>query len=289
MTEIDLSRTDVGSCESFGARWTKLAAERSALCLGVAPSSSWLTRWDLGDDVRGAAAYCDRVLRVAAHVAAVKVQVPFFARFGAQGLDLLARFTKRCHEHGSLVVMDAKVGDADDTMDAYADLYLGPGSRLGGDAVTANGFMGLRSILPLAVRAGEVGAAVLVLVRTSNHAAEEVQQASSTDERTVAQHLGDDIAAWNRAHAPDASWGPFGAVVGARLPESADLVARLPRCVVEVPGLGRPDRDTAEVLAALPEGRGGALLTITTGVLRHGPDAGALRTALEAWRERIRQ
>ncbi|MEU0386895.1 orotidine-5'-phosphate decarboxylase [Streptomyces chartreusis] len=288
MTRIDLPRTDVGPCESFGERWTKLAAERSALCLGVAPSSSWLARWDLTDDVRGAAAYCDRILRAATGVAAVKVQVPFFARFGPEGLDLLARFTERCHEHGSLVVMDAKVGDADDTMHAYADLYLGPGSRLGGDAVTANAYMGLRSIHPLAVRAGQVGAAVLVLVRTSNHAAEEVQQASSTDDRTVAQRLADDVAAWNHAQAPDASWGPFGAVVGARLPESADLVARLPRCVVEVPGLGRPDRATAEVLAAVPDGRGDALLTITSGVLRHGPDVGALRTALEAWRERIR-
>ena len=273
----------------FAERWSTLARERSSLCLGVAPSRTWLSAWGLGDDLAGAADYCERILAVAEDLAGVKVQVPFFARFGEPGLDLLRHFTDRCHAHGSLVLLDAKIGDADDTMDAYADLYLGPDSRLGGDALTANAFMGFQSLQPLLTRAQAVGAAVFVMVRTSNHAADEFQRARAADGRTVAEWLADAVTKWNQTEAPDEVVGPLGAVVGARLPESAALVDRLGRSVLEIPGLGRSDRRTDEVLAPVRGLQERALLTVTTGILRYGPAPAGLREALANWRHLVQE
>ncbi|XKK38588.1 orotidine 5'-phosphate decarboxylase [Nocardiopsis sp. ARC36] len=116
----------------FTERWAALSAERSPLCLGVAPSDKWLAAWNLPAGVSGARAFCEAVLTsTGSSLAVFKVQTPFFTRFGPEGVRLLRWFTDRAHDHGSLVLLDAKVGDADDTMDAHADLYLGPDSVLG--------------------------------------------------------------------------------------------------------------------------------------------------------------
>jgi len=133
----------------FTERWAALSAERSPLCLGIAPSDKWLAAWNLPADVSGARAFCEAVLTATGSSLAVfKVQTPFFTRFGPEGVRLLRWLTDRAHDHGSLVLLDAKVGDADDTMHAHADFHLGPNSVLGGDAVTAQCFMGFASLTP---------------------------------------------------------------------------------------------------------------------------------------------
>lgn len=266
------------SATGFSARWRDLAATRSPLCLGVAPSDKWLAKWSLPQGIDGARVYCDLVAAAADEsLAAVKVQVPFFARFGGAGFDLLRRFTDRMHDRGTLVLLDAKLGDADDTMAAYAQCYLGPDSVLGGDAVTADCYLGFASLVPLFRAADAVGALVFVLVRTSNHAAEDVQHAQAGGV-AVASRLADLVTEWNAEH------GPVGAVVGARSPESGRLYERLPSALVEVPGLGRADRDTAEVLGAARVLEDRALFTVTTGVLGHGPDVRGLRESIVEWR-----
>lgn len=272
----------------FAARWSRLAAARSPLALGIAPSSKWLGAWGLPDGPGGAATYCKLLEQAAGDsLAAVKVQVPFFLRFGGPGLELLKRTTRAWHDRGSLVLMDAKIGDADDTMDGYADLYLGRGSVIGADAVTANAYMGLASLHPLLVRARHVGAAVFVMVRTSNHATEATQRATGAHGATVAESLAAAVTRWNTEHAPDDLFGPAAAVVGARLPESADLIRRLPRSVLEVPGLGRLDRSAGEVMAPLGTARERALLTVTSGVLSAGPDVAEVVAALARWRATV--
>jgi orotidine-5'-phosphate decarboxylase len=227
------------------------------------------------------------VVAASRDLAGVKIQVPFFLRFGEPGVVLLRRCVERWHEHGCAVVLDAKVGDADDTMAAWADFYLGPDSLLAGDAVTANAYMGFGTVDPLLRHAMARACGVLVMVRTSNHAAADVQQAIGSDGRGVAVALADAVTAWNLAQAPQEPVGPAGAVVGARLPESAELVDRLGRSVIEVPGLGRADRDTGEVLAPVRGLLDRTIVTVTTGVLRHGPGVTALRSSLDEWRTAV--
>jgi orotidine-5'-phosphate decarboxylase len=261
----------------------------SGLCLGVAPSDSWLHRWRLPPGLPGAREFCASVLDAAGELVGVyKAQVPFFLRFGPAGMDLLRDFVDRAHGLGAKVILDAKVGDAGDTMDALADTYLGPGSVLGGDAVTAAATLGPESLDPLLTRAKQRGCLVFVVVRTSNHAASGTQCAVRSDGRTVAEFLADEVTAWNTRHAPG-EVGPAAALVGARPPESTDLVARLSTSVIELPGLGRPDRHISEVLAPARTAPGRVAATVTTGVLRHGPDIPAVRDSIMSWQRGIAQ
>ncbi|GIH28764.1 orotidine 5'-phosphate decarboxylase [Acrocarpospora phusangensis] len=273
---------------SFAERCRLLTAGRGPVWLGVAPSSRWLTEWELPDTVPGARRYCEITLEAATGLlTGLKVQTPFFLRFGTAGLDLLAWYARAAGEAGLLVLADAKIGDADDTMRAHADLYLGPGSVVGADAVTAHAFLGLGSLGPLFTYAAGTGTGVLVLVRTSNHAATEVQGAPHAGGGTVAQALAEGLtrlieaAGWERA-------GPVGALVGARPPESHDLVGRLPYGVLELPGLGRPGRTVAEVVGPALARTEPLLLPVTTGALRHGPGVARLRASLARWQEDVR-
>ncbi|MCM4083099.1 orotidine-5'-phosphate decarboxylase [Paractinoplanes hotanensis] len=271
---------------AFGERWAALRTRHGQLCLGVAPSPAWLGRWGLGDDVAGARGWCRILLDAAAdRVAVFKVQVPFFLRFGAAGSALLREFRDRAQEAGALVLLDTKLCDADDTMDSWADFYLGPRSVLGGDAMTAVPYMGFGTFAPLLRRAEQLGAVVFVLARTSNHAAGPVQTGRGEDGRSIAESVADEITAWNATAGHRI--GPAGALIGARQPESAELIRRLPRSLLEVPGLGRADRADAEVVAPLRGCPERALMTVTTGVLRHGPDVTALRRSVAGWQETI--
>lgn len=262
--------------------WTDLLQTRSALCLGLAPSPKWLEAWRMPADVGGARRMCATVLEAAGErVSVYRIQVPFFTRFGTAGTALLRDVVDGVHERGSLAVLDAKVGDADDTMDSYADLYLGPRGVLRGDAVTANPFMGFGSLDPLLRRARDSGTLVMVLVRTSNHAAGGTQCAL-TGSRTVAQRTADEVREWNDRHGVAAA-----AVVGAIREEARDLVGRMPSAIVELPGLGRAGRDTRDLVAVAAEAPGRAVLPVTTGVLRHGPDVTALGASIAAWQREI--
>ncbi|HUC59564.1 MAG TPA: orotidine-5'-phosphate decarboxylase [Streptosporangiaceae bacterium] len=271
----------------FAHRWRRLAAGRSPLCLGAAPSTAWLRAWNLPDEIGGAQRYCELVLDGAVAVAGFRVQTPFFLRFGQPGFELLRWFTDRAHEQGSAVLLDAKIVDAPDTMASYADLYLGPDSALGGDAVTACAHMGFESLEPLLDLSRAAGAAVFIMVRTSNHDADAVQRSVGPDGRTVAQALADAVTGWNARHEGTGVFSAAAAVLGARQPESDELAQRLPHAILEVPGLGRADRRTEEVLAPVADRLESCLLTVTTGVLREGPDPAALRASLARWRGEI--
>jgi orotidine-5'-phosphate decarboxylase len=272
---------------SFAERWAALREERTSLVLGVQPSTAWLRTWSLRDDLDGAAEFCELLLeRAVARIAAVKIQAPFFERFGPDGLSLLRVFVERAREVGTLTIVDAKRGDADDTMTALAAAYLGPDSWLRADAITAVPYMGFESLLSLFEAAAQVGCAVFVVVRTSGHAADPVQRARTTGNDSVAQWLGQEIAGANAVLAPGASVGPVGAVVGAPPDEARDLVARTHFALVSLPGLGRAGRTIADLEAAAGKAGARVLLPVTSGLLRDGP--AGLRANVERWQDAIR-
>ena len=59
----------------FQTRFTRLAAERSPLCVGIDPSADALKAWGLADDAAGLRAFCERLIEVCGPlVASVKPQ-----------------------------------------------------------------------------------------------------------------------------------------------------------------------------------------------------------------------
>jgi orotidine-5'-phosphate decarboxylase len=281
MTSTDATSTEL---EPFGARLHRAMATRGRLCVGIDPHARLLTAWGLNDDVAGLERFTLTVVDALADRTAVfKPQSAFFERFGSRGIAVLERAVVAARQAGALVLMDAKRGDIGSTMAAYAATYLDKDSPLFCDAVTVSPYLGFESLRPALDAAAVAGAGVFVLALTSNPEGAEVQRAAVPDGRSVAQVMLDHIAAENAGARP---LGSVGAVVGATLARvDADLAVNGP---LLAPGIGAQGATPADLPAlfgaALPQ----VLPSVSRDVLRHGPDAGALRNAAHAYADRVR-
>ena len=152
---------------------------------------------------------------------------------------------RAARDHGLLVVADGKRGDVPHTARAYAQALVGstpgpfgPVRGLEADAFTANPLLGRDGLEPLVAAAIEAGAGCLVLVRTSNPGAAEVQDAPAPD-RPLHERLARLVGELGAGALGASGLSSVGAVVGATRP---DLLARMrelmPRAVLLLPGVG---------------------------------------------------
>jgi orotidine-5'-phosphate decarboxylase len=266
----------------FQKRFVALAAERSALCVGIDPSADSLKAWGLPDDLQGLASFCKRMVEVCAPlVACVKPQSAFFERHGPAGMAVLRRTVDAARSHGALVIIDAKRGDIESTAAAYGDAFLGPQSPFGGDAITVSAYLGFGSLTPIVERARRESAGLFVVVRSSNPEGSELQQARLPDGRSVAEHLADQIAAANAADG-ERELGLIGAVVGATLGrEAADLAARLPNSLLLVPGIGAQGATIGDVRGNFGAHYSRVIPSLSRAIARSGPRPEDLRRAVE--------
>ena len=262
----------------FQKRFAALAAERSALCVGIDPSPDSLGGWGLPDDPEGLQAFCERMIEVCAPlVACVKPQSAFFERHGPSGMAVLRGTVESARSHGALVIIDAKRGDIDSTAVAYGDAFLGLGSPFGGDAMTLSAYLGFGSLAPIVERARREAAGLFVVVRSSNPEGTEQQQARMPDGRSVAEHLADQITAANAADG-ESGLGLIGAVVGATLgPETAGLAARLPNSLLLVPGIGAQGATIGDVRRDFGAHFSRVIPSLSRAIARAGPRPDDLR------------
>ena len=270
----------------FQQRFAALAAQRSALCVGIDPSAESLAGWGLADDISGLATFCRRMVEVCApRVAAIKPQVAFFERYGPAGLEVLGDTVAAARAHGTLTILDAKRGDIASTAAAYGEAFLGPDSAFAGDAMTLSPFLGFGSLTPILDIARRVTAGLFVVVRSSNPEGAILQQARLPDGRTVAEHLADEIAAFNAEHGD----GAVGAVVGATLgAEATGLAQRLPNALLLVPGIGAQGATIADVRRDFGAHYARVIPAISRAVSRAGPDPEMLRRRVEAFAAELR-
>ncbi len=262
----------------FQKRFIALAAERSALCVGIDPSADSLKGWGLADDAPGLRTFCQRMVEICAPlVACVKPQAAFFERHGPAGMAVLRRTVEQAHSHGALVIIDAKRGDIASTAAAYGDAFLGPHSPFGGDAITLSAYLGFASLTPIFERARREAAGVFIVVRSSNPEGTELQHARMPDGRSVAEHLADQIAARNAADG-QSELGLIGAVVGATLGrEAADLAFRLPNSLLLVPGIGAQGATIDDVRSNFASHYWRVIPSLSRAIARAGPRAEDLR------------
>ena len=109
---------------------------------------------------------------------------------------MLQSVVEHARELGLLVIADGKRGDIDVTAGAYAASLLGgldsPFGRiegLGADLVTVNPLMGRDAIVPFVDAARASGAGVLLLVRTSNPGAADLEDLALADGGTVWERI----------------------------------------------------------------------------------------------------
>jgi orotidine-5'-phosphate decarboxylase len=276
--------------EPFGARLRRAMDTRGPLCVGIDPHGSLLTAWGLGDDIAGLERFTRTTVEALAdRVAVLKPQSAFFERFGSRGIAVLEKAVEEARAAGALVLMDAKRGDIGSTMEAYAQTFLDKDSPLFSDAVTLSPYLGFGSLRPALDAAAVSGAGVFVLALTSNPEGAEVQRATAADGRPLAQVVLDHIAAENRG-AP--VLGSVGAVVGATLGDAREFFEG--RAVLDVngallaPGIGAQGATPADLPGVFGSAVANVLPSVSRGVLRHGPDVGALREAAERFTAEVR-
>jgi orotidine-5'-phosphate decarboxylase len=297
--------------ESFGDRLAGLVAARaSQIVLGLDPDPARL--WPAALDAAGApgpppaeraaravAAHCLLAIEAAGeHCMAVKLQVACFERLGAPGWAALASVARSARAAGLLVIADAKRGDIGVTAAAYAQAFLGETSTPFGtvtgldvDALTVNPLLGIDSIEPLLTAARARGAGLLILVRTSNPGAADVQELALASSGSVSDRLAGIVCELGAPGVGAAGLSDVGAVVGATASARLEaLRAQMPRTIFLLPGVGAQGARVEELAPAFAPGPAGGLIAVSRGIVNAyeqsgGEPAAAARTEATRLRE----
>ncbi|MEU8251088.1 orotidine-5'-phosphate decarboxylase [Nonomuraea sp. NPDC048916] len=243
--------------EPFGTRLRARLDKYGPLCVGIDPSPELLEAWGLDDSPAGLERFSRTVVDAVGDVAAVvKPQSAFFERWGSRGIAVLEEIIADLRDAGTLVLLDAKRGDIDITMAAYAEAYLDHGSPLAVDAVTLSPYLGFGSLEGAITSAIANDAGVFVLARTSNPEAAALQS-------PVAGQIFDGVAAANAGRAP---LGPVGVVVGATLPSLDHPLDHLNGPIL-APGLGAQGASPADLARLFGRARHAVVPSVSRAVL----------------------
>jgi orotidine-5'-phosphate decarboxylase len=258
----------------FGERVRAALGTHGPLCVGIDPHQALLTSWGLSDSAAGVREFGLRTVDAAARrVGVVKPQVSFFERFGSAGFAALEEVFAAARSAGLLVIADAKRGDIDTTMDAYAAAWLTPGSPLEADALTVNPFLGVGALESTFALAEDCGKGVFVLAATSNPEAGAVQLARTADEHTVSAAVIDEVSARNARSTPDGAWANIGFVIGATVDwADAGIAEFTPAAPILGPGFGAQGAGPADLRTRFGAHASMVIASESRSILAAGPD-----------------
>jgi orotidine-5'-phosphate decarboxylase len=229
---------------------------------------------------------------------ATKPQLACFERLGAPGWSALETVVGYAQSSGLLVIADGKRGDISVSASAYAQALLGgvqtpfgAVAGLGADMVTVNPLMGGDAVEPFVAAARSAGAAVLVLVRTSNPGAADLEDLELAGGEAVWERVARLVDELGRDGRGEAGISDVGAVVGATVPAHLSRARELmPHATFLLPGVGAQGGRVEDLAPAFAPGRAGGLVTASRSIagahLVSGDDpATAARVEAERLRE----
>jgi orotidine-5'-phosphate decarboxylase len=207
-------------------------------------------------------------------VVAVKLQLARFELLGAPGREALAAVAEHARALGLLVIADGKRGDIDVTAQAYAaSLFAGSDTPFGyveglrADLATVNPLMGLDALQPFVSSARESGAGVLVLVRTSNPGAADVEDLQVQDGGAVWERVAGLVDSLGALGVGESGLSDVGAVVGATEPGHLARARELMPCACFLlPGVGAQGGRVEDLAPAFAPGRAGGLVTASRSI-----------------------
>lgn len=247
------------SSVSFASRYLqRVAVTRSVLCVGLDPTPAHvpLALRD-GNTIGDIEHYLYEVIGIAAPlVPVVKFQVAYYSALGPEGENMLVRLIKYAHSLGLLVILDAKRGDMDETMEQYGEEVFG---KYDVDACTFIPYLG-PTFNPPWMKWLQQGRMVISMIRTSNSGAAVLQDLElGANGLKLYEYVAQLVSTWHHqvALATDGAGG-VGGVVGATWPEQA------PRCralagdgvFLLIPGYGAQGGGADGAVAGLPNSRG---------------------------------
>jgi orotidine-5'-phosphate decarboxylase len=255
-------------------------------------------------------AHCEALIDAAGPACvAVKPQLARFEQLGMAGREALGAVCEHARAAGLLVIADAKRGDIDVTAAAYAralfggfDTPFGAVAGLGVDMATVNPLMGSDALAPFVAAARKSGAAVVVLVRTSNPGAADIEdlELAGTLEGTSTPTGASGGRVWERiamlvntlgaGGVGESGLSDVGAVVGATVPEHMARARELmPSAVFLLPGVGAQGGRVEDLAPAFAPGRAGGLVSASRSISSaHLAVGGDPADAARAEAERLR-
>jgi orotidine-5'-phosphate decarboxylase len=286
-----------------------VAERESQIVLGLDPDPSALwpgsalaaARGEGPTDAAGRAmlAHCRALIDATAQACvAVKPQLARFELLGAVGRAVLGEVVAHARRAGLLVIADGKRGDIDVTARAYAaallggvDTPFGAIEGLGADLVTVNPLMGRDAIEPFVTAAREVGAGVLVLVRTSNPGAADVEDLQLAGGEAVWERMAAIVDELGRPGVGDSGLSDVGAVIGATVPRHlARARALMASATFLLPGVGAQGAGVDDLAPAFAPGRAGGLIAASRSIAGAHLVSGAQpAAAARAEAERLRE
>jgi len=230
------------------------------------------------------AAHCWLLLDAAGdECVAVKPQVACFERLGAPGWAALAEVVRDARARGLIVIADGKRGDIDISARAYGQAFFGATATpfgevvgLGADLLTVNPLLGRDSLQPLVDAARAAGGGVLVLTRTSNPGAAEIQDRALDTGEAVSDVIAGIVDDLGRAAVGASGLSDVGAVTGATASEHLErLRARMPAAVMLLPGVGAQGAAGEGLAPAFAPGPAGGLVAASRAIVyAHERDGG---------------
>ena len=232
----------------------------SLVCVGLDPKPSRLPAAVQGE--QAIFAFCRAIVDATAdQVCAFKPQIAHFAACGAE--QALERLVRHIHDAwpGVPVILDAKRGDIGTTARHYAVEAF---DRYGADAVTVNPYLGGDSLKPYLERADK---GVIVLCRTSNPGARDIQDLRVNGGERLYQHVAETVARdWN-------GHGNCALVVGATYPQDiAEVRRRVGDMPLLVPGVGAQGGDVAAVVRQGVNAQGNGLIISSSRAILYAGD-----------------
>jgi orotidine-5'-phosphate decarboxylase len=252
---------------SYFERLRELARERNTLlCVGLDPDPERIE-----GGVAGALRHCREVIRqTEEHVCCFKPNSAFWEQYGPDGWTALLEL--RDEAASTPFLLDAKRGDMDNTMRAYARAVFG---TLAMDAATVSPYLGSDSVREFTDYADR---GVYVLCRTSNPGATELQHLEAGG-KPIYRHV---VAMAERLNGDR----NVGLVVGATAPAQVAEVRRITDLPFLLPGIGAQGGDVdAAVRAAWNGDPASCLVAASRSVLfAESParEAAALRAQINA-------
>jgi orotidine-5'-phosphate decarboxylase len=217
---------------------------------------------------------------------------------GQDGRAALGAGVAHARAAGLLVIADGKRGDIDVTAQAYADSLFGGVDTpfghvdgLGVDMATVNPLMGADALAPFVNTARASGAGVLVLVRTSNPGAVDVEDLRLEDSQTVWERIAALVEELGRPGVGEGGLSDVGAVVGATEPRHLARARELmPHATFLLPGVGAQGGRVEDLAPAFAPGRAGGLVSASRSIATaHRTAGGEPAAAARDEAERLRE
>ncbi len=253
----------------------------------------------LGTVARAVLGHCRALIDAAAAACvAVKPQLARFEALGAEGRTLLDAVAGHARAAGLLVIADGKRGDIDVTAEAYAQALFdglrtpfGAVAGLGADLATVNPLMGEDAVVPFVRRARACRAGVLVLVRTSNPGAADVEDLALAGGGAVWERLAAMVDRLGAEGRGESGLSDVGAVIGATRPEHLQRARELmPSAPFLLPGVGAQGGRVDALAPAFAPGRAGGLVSASRSIAEaHRASGRAPADAARAEAERLRE